>query len=392
MPAASGSDLTRLGDLGWDDFFSRQLAPTDSTDFLPARVSGEERGFYRVQFEPDHWFWAEVSGRLRHQAVARRDFAAVGDWVLCTGDLSNPDARLVIQRVLERRSLLVRKAAGEGEGEAPPAPGWAGVEAREQVLAANVDTAFLMTSLNHDFNPRRLDRYLTLILDGGARPVVLLTKSDLVVDASAAVDKVRAAAPGVAVHAISVPGEQGLEALADYLRAGQTIVLLGSSGVGKSTLVNRLLGREANKTQEIRAHDQRGRHTTTTRSLFRLESGAMLIDTPGMRELQMLDHEGGLNTLYADVHERILRCKFTNCRHAAEPGCAVRAALDSGELARERWEAYLKIESQIAAREHKAKKDEPVAGRNRYKKAEKKTAGPYQAEALGENLANSGCR
>lgn len=351
--------------LGWGDYFARQLAANDDeAAWFPARVTGEERGFYRVQLDLERWFLAEVSGKLRHDANRRRDFAAVGDWVLCAGRPEGEGSRLTIHRVLDRRTLLSRKNAGAADRKGE----------REQLLAANVDTAFVMTSLNGDLNLRRLERYLTLIYDGGAEPVVLLTKSDLISAEAAAraLETARAGVPErVGVHAISARTGAGLEALAGYLSAGRTVVLLGSSGTGKSTLANRLLGREAQKTREIREDDDRGRHTTTSRSLLPLESGAMLIDTPGMREIQMLSQEEGLAELYPDVAELILRCKFTDCAHESEPGCAVRAALEGGSLEAPRWRAYLKLEAEVAAMEKRKETSPTNRDRSRSRKQER---------------------
>ena len=280
----------------------------------------------------------------------------MGDWVVGVpvGD------GLSIHALVPRRTVLVRKAAGDSDDE--------------QVLAANVDTALVMSSLNAELNPRRLERFLTLVWDGGVRPVVLLSKADLVPDATvlATVRKTVAdVAPDVSVHELSVREGHGLEALDAYFGPGQTAVLLGSSGVGKSTLVNHLLGREATRTQDIREHDQKGKHTTTSRNLFRLPGGALLIDTPGMRELQMLDHEEGLAALFPEIEALILACRFNDCGHVSEPGCAIKVALADGSLPADRWAARNKLDAEIAARERRDDKALSSREKRRYKKAEK---------------------
>jgi ribosome biogenesis GTPase len=332
VPRSPTFDLLKR--LGWNDLFEASYVAVASEDSSPARVVGEEKGFYRLMFSPvGEPGLAEISGKFRHGAKERRDFPTVGDWVSAT-PARGAGSTAVIHQIVARQSCLTRKEAGEST--------------REQLLAANVDTAFIMTSANQDMNPRRLERYLLLASDGGAEAVILLNKIDLTEHAPELAETLSRAAPGIAIHAISAKQGQGLEALAGYLALGRTSVLLGSSGVGKSTLTNRLLQREAMKTAEVRAHDDRGRHTTTSRHLFVLPQGGMLIDTPGLRELQLTEEQSeALQSSFADIEELARRCKFTNCQHAAEPGCRIQAAIASGELPRDRWESYLKLAGEL---------------------------------------------
>ena len=246
--------------------------------------------------------------------------------------------------VLPRSSCLTRREAGRS--------------GRPQVLAANVDVAFVVTSLNSDLNPRRIERYLATIWDGGARPVVLLTKRDLCPDAAAVVRSIEQVAPGADVLALSAVTGEGMDALDAHLRSGQTSVLLGSSGAGKSTLINRLLTAEVVPTRPIRESDERGRHTTTSRHLWALPSGALVIDTPGMRELQLRIDAGSLDQAFDDVSAFAVRCRFTDCRHRTEPGCAVRTAVARGTLSSERLASYEKLGRELdfqARKEDKAK-------------------------------------
>lgn len=269
---------------------------------------------------------AEVSGRLRHGAKGAADFPAVGDFVWLEGGAAQGNA--VIQGILPRRSVFVRRAAGSG--------------CAEQVVAANIDTVFICMALNGDFNLRRLERYLAVAWDSGAVPVVVLTKADLCGDMARRLGEVRKAAAGAEVLTVSAVEPDGWRALLPYIGRGRTVALAGSSGVGKSTLINRLLGEERLVTGGLRS-DDRGRHTTTRRELFLLETGGMVIDTPGMRELGLWAVDSGVEQSFADIEALAAQCRFRNCSHTGEPGCAVRAALASGELSGERLQSYQKL-------------------------------------------------
>lgn len=346
------SDLLKL--LGWSEFFEQQEIETRSSDWVPARVIGEERGLFRLQ-SAHGIYWGEITGSLRHEAEGRLRLPATGDWVACT-PLQGSD-RAVIHEVYERRSCLVRKVAGK--------------TSEPQILAANADTVFITTSVGEDLNPRRIERYLAMAWEGGATPVVLLTKSDLVDDITSALAAISNIAGIAEVLAVSTRTGAGLEALARYFEGNHTCVFLGSSGVGKSTLVNHLIGKEVLKTQAVREGDQKGRHTTTARHLFQLPGGGMIIDTPGMRELGLLDHETGVGTLFADIEELANQCKFSNCEHATEPGCAVKAAIASGALDSDRMEAYRKLERELIFERNKTDKAFASETRKKWKQASK---------------------
>ncbi len=312
-----------LQDLGWDEGFAASFEPHDKEGLVPGRVSAQHRGGYDVLAEAGERR-ARLAGRLRHEAASAADLPAVGDWVALREE--------TIQAVLSRRSAFSRKAA------------WASTE--EQVLAANIDTVFVVSGLDADLNARRLERYLTLAWESGATPVLVLTKSDLCPDVAEALLAVEPVALGVPVHPVSNVTGAGLEELDPYLAPARTIALLGSSGVGKSSLANRLAGAELQATREI-AEDGRGRHTTTGRQLIRLPGGALLVDTPGLRELQLWDAGEGIQEAFADVDELAADCRFSDCTHTREPGCAVQAAVDEGRLARERLQSYGQLQREL---------------------------------------------
>lgn len=316
-----------LAALGWDDRFASLLA-FESPGLVPGRILTEERGQYLVANESGEGP-ASPSGRLRHDTELdpSATWPAVGDWVAM--EPGAPGEHRLIQRVLPRRTAVVRRAPGDRK-------------VPSQVLAANVDTVFVVTSVNLDFNLRRLERYLAVAWESGAWPVVLLSKADLSDD----LDSYRAAgataAAGVDVIAVSVVTGEGLDAIRACLGPGRTVVFIGSSGVGKSSIVNALAGEPLLATAAIREGDARGRHTTTRRELVRL-AGGLLIDTPGLRELGVLDGDG-VGSAFEDVQRASALCRFSDCRHRSEPGCGVRAAIDDGTLDHARLEAYRKLE------------------------------------------------
>jgi ribosome biogenesis GTPase / thiamine phosphate phosphatase len=316
----------RLHDLGWSDELEAEFEPHRLAGLAPARVAVEHRGAYDV-YTAEEERQAQVAPKLRSAATSRADFPAVGDWVA----LSDGDPPLV-HAVLPRRTAFSRKVAFK--------------ETDEQVVAANVDVVFLVSALGRDFNPRRLERYLVTAWESGARPVVVLTKSDLADDVDGPVFEAQAIAFGVPVHAVSGVTGAGLDELRAYVEPGRTIAFLGSSGVGKSTLVNRLAGRELLATAEIR-RDGRGRHTTTHRELVLLPGGGLVLDTPGMRELQLWESSDGLGEAFSDVEELARRCRFADCAHRTEPGCAVREAIRTGSLDPERLASYEKLAREL---------------------------------------------
>jgi ribosome biogenesis GTPase / thiamine phosphate phosphatase len=321
----------RLVALGWTLSRALDAAPLLRDGHRPARVLAQHRDRYVVGTE-DGDLSAVQSGRSRIEAASRVDLPAVGDWVA----VRPVDAHLVVLRsILPRSSAFVRQIAGE--------------TSEAQVVAANIDVALIATSLNGDLNARRLERYVTLAWESGALPVVLLTKSDLASpdELAAARVSVGSVAPGVEIVALSTHDGSGLDALSRLLTPGVTAVLVGSSGVGKSTLVNALLGEARLETNEIR-DDDKGRHTTTHRELVRLGSGALLIDTPGMRELQLWSDGSGVAAAFADVESLAERCRFGDCVHETEPGCAVRDALTSGALDPQRFASYRALMREVA--------------------------------------------
>ncbi len=312
---------------GWDD--ARQRAYLDSGSvFPPARVVAQHRGEYVLQ-APWGRAIGVAPGRMKHRASRAREMPAVGDWVLVEPASDGP---ATILEILPRSSQFVRRRAGTEDGE--------------QVVAANVNTAFLMTSLDQNLNPRRIERYLVAGWDSGATPVVVLTKSDLVSDVDAIVEEIEVVAGGADVIAVSSTDGAGLDRLRQYLEPGMTVALLGSSGVGKSTLVNTLAGEDLLLTQEVREIDNKGRHTTTHREIFLLHDGALVLDTPGMRELGLVEADEGIEETFDDVAAIVARCRFSDCRHESEPGCAVAAALSDGVLTAERWDSYDKLQKE----------------------------------------------
>ncbi|WP_096187738.1 ribosome small subunit-dependent GTPase A [Evansella halocellulosilytica] len=313
-----------LNELGFDTYFQEQIK---DTQFTIGRVAKSANGIY-LTYSINGSYHCEVSGKFFHLAEDARDFPSVGDWVLF--DCTTTDSKGIIHEVLERKSLLSRHAAGEKQ--------------QEQLMAANVDTVFLVSALNNDFNLRRMERYLTQVYESGASPVLILTKKDLCDDVDEKISQVEEVAIGVPILTVDALHNEGMDQLIPFLHPGNTISLLGSSGVGKSTLINRLLGEEVQKTQGIREDDAKGRHTTTHRELFILPDGGVIIDTPGMRELQLWSSEDAASQTFQDIEALEKRCKFRDCRHDTEPGCAVKKAIDTGDLSKERYKSFRKLQ------------------------------------------------
>jgi ribosome biogenesis GTPase / thiamine phosphate phosphatase len=333
---------TGLKELGWDSFFENNFEEFKETALSPARVVEELRGFYRVRSaNAEHL--AEISGKLQHQAVARADFPAVGDWVAIVARAE--ERRATIEHILPRKTKLARKVAGR--------------ETREQIVATNLDVVFVVSALNREFNLRRIERYLSMVWESGARPVVLLNKSDLCPDATERASEVEGIGLGTSVHLLSAIEKTGLDLVRAYLAPGTTSAFVGSSGVGKSTIINGLAD-AALRVQPVREQDDRGQHTTTSRQMIFLAGGGIVIDTPGMRELQLLNHEQGIEQAFEDIATLSQNCKFRDCGHNNEPGCAVEGAVRRGELALDRVQNYRKLQAELSFQERKVN---PVVAR-----------------------------
>ena len=320
---------------GWSDALRHDFAPFAASDLLPARVTVQQRGHYGLVTDLGE-LTGQISGKLAHDAQ-NGGYPAVGDWVAVA---ARPGERAAtIHAVLPRRTAFVRRAADS--------------HATEQVVAANVDVALLVASMNADLNQRRLERYLATAWQSGATPVVVLTKCDLAADPAAEVAEAESVAFGAPVLAVSAVTGEGLDGLAAHLKPAETAVLVGSSGVGKSSLVNALAGEELMAIAAIREDDAKGRHTTTHRELIRLPSGALILDTPGMRQLGLIDADEGLSTTFEDIEALATECRFGDCGHTNEPGCAVRAALETDELDAGRWKSFQKLQRELAHAERK---------------------------------------
>lgn len=345
--------MINIYDYGYQDVEGETNAP----NLFPARIIAVHKERFNAICPQ-----GEVSARVKTSIYrqGQEAYPTVGDYVLLD---YHDDGPSLIQKTLPRTSFFSRRDPNPERGE--------------QAIAANFDYVLILSSLNRDYNLKRIERYLSLAWGSGANPVILLTKSDLAPDYETKVAEVEAVAFGCPVHAISVLEPESLKALERYAQRGKTLVFLGSSGVGKSTLVNALAGKDVMSTGEIREDDARGRHTTTHRELILLPNGSMVIDTPGMRQVGLWDDESGLSETFSDIEELLTRCRFSDCSHQNEPGCAVRAALEAGELDTERWENYQKLAQEVSFAQDKAsylkKKEEFFKGIAKYQKALKKT-------------------
>jgi ribosome biogenesis GTPase len=339
-----------LDRLGWNPRLEGAFAEHATDGLVPGRVALEHTHIYRVITESGESL-ARVSGRLRHRAAARAEFPAVGDWVALELPKDAGDGR--IAAVLPRHSRFSRRAAGD--------------PTEEQVVAANVDMVFLVTGLDGDFNLRRIERYLLVASESGASPVIILNKADVPADREAMVAEVRALAGAVPVHAISCHVAGDVDVLKQYLGFGQTAALLGSSGVGKSTIVNRLVGHDLLRTREVRDWDNRGRHTSTVRQLIVLPDAGVLIDTPGMRELQLWDVVETMGGTFNDIESLAEECRFRDCRHRQEPGCAVRGAIEADRLSAGRLESYHKLQDEQAYQSRQVDQRAQIEQRRRWK-------------------------
>ncbi len=354
------SDLTRLG---WNSYFEKFFQSSQVPGSVPGRVMSVDRGIYEVSTGSCS-LTAEISGRFRSQANNNPRFPAVGDWVVLVP--ISGEARGIIHAVLPDRSRFSRQSAGGRER-------LTGGRTMEQIVAANIDTVFIVGALDQgrSSNARRIERYLTLAWSSGATPVVVLNKADLCEDVSGFVESLSDVSKGVDVYALSAKTKSGLEGLRKYVTEGKTVAFLGSSGVGKSALINALLGSERQEVGEIRDRDRTGRHTTSRRELILMPAGGVLIDTPGMREIQMWATENDLEDSFAEISDLAEGCRFRDCRHQDEPGCAVKAAIQSGELARARYENFLRLRREISYHESREEGSVRISERLRWKKISK---------------------
>ncbi|WP_249866478.1 ribosome small subunit-dependent GTPase A [Paenibacillus konkukensis] len=346
--------FTSLEAYGFQPFFVEQL----KEDYDVGRVALEHKHLYRIYAEDGEWL-GELSGKYRFEAGERSDYPAVGDWVWMKK--LPGERKAVIHGVYARKSKFSRKAAGS--------------TVEEQIVATNIDRVFLVMAMNRDFNVRRLERYLLTAYDSGAAPEIVLTKKDLCDDVEAKVREVETIAFGVPVYTVNSLIGEGTEQMIATLKRGETIALLGSSGAGKSTLLNSLYGEQRQKTGGVREDDDRGKHTTTHRELVVLPCGALIIDTPGMRELQLWEGGDSMDAAFRDIDALAAGCRFADCGHRAEPGCAVQAALANGTLERERYAGYVKLQKELAYIERKTDTAAAKAEKDRWKKIHKDMRG-----------------
>ncbi len=322
-----------LEELGWNPFFQKHFRKFRDQGLSPARIAREEKNSY-VAYSECGELKGKVSGKFKYTAASKSDFPAVGDWVAVTTHLDA--GRMVIQGVLPRKSTFSRKVASN-----------LSLVTEEQVISANVDTVFLVIGLDADFNTRRVERYMTLARDSGCRLVIVLNKTDICPAVDEFLKEVERITREMPIHAVSALTKEGLEPLRQYVSKGQTVTLVGSSGVGKSTIINALLGTERQVVGAVRERDSKGRHITAKRELIMLPGGGMIIDNPGMRSVSLWGDENGLDQTFEDIRELAMQCKFRGCQHRTEPGCAIKEALEDGTLDKERYQNYLKLQREL---------------------------------------------
>jgi ribosome biogenesis GTPase len=318
-------DIINLESLGWDSYFEEAFKEFPE-NYRPGRILARYKNSYRLLTTKGEVI-GTISGKLHH----KKRYPAVGDWVMVSH--WSEGKKVTIEDILPRKTKVSRKSPGK--------------RFEEQVIVANVDSIFIVTSLNRDFNLKRIERYLAIVHESGAKPVIILNKADLCNDIPMKQEQVEALSSDVPIHVVSALDKDGIDELLPYLEIGTTVALLGSSGVGKSTLINAITGEDTLRVQDVRETDDRGRHTTTHRELHMLKNGGMVIDNPGMREIQLLNVNEGLKGTFSNIEELAALCKFKDCKHVTEPKCAVKKAVEDGTLPRERLESYNKLNREI---------------------------------------------
>lgn len=330
-----------IKDYGWNKHFEEKFAAANIKNTIPARVSVQYARTVKV-LSNEGETKAIFSGRIRHNAKSRQDYPVVGDWVCLK--LVPGSSKAFVQELLPRKTALVRKSAGAATSI--------------QVIAANIDTVFIVSSLDNNFNVRRIERYLALVYESGANPIIILNKADICNDIDSKLEELKPITADIPVHATSIKQENGLDCITQHISPGHTIALVGSSGVGKSSIINKLYGEDILKVQAVRESDSKGMHTTTRRELIIMPNKGILIDTPGMRELQLWGSGAGVNDSFEDIDGYSQECRFADCAHQKEPGCAVKAALDKGTLLQERYESYLSLINELKALKVKQNENE----------------------------------
>ena len=342
--------MITLNEYGWNNTHEVNWKQINSEKYVPGRITLEHKKMYRVATTEGEWL-SVCSGTMQYEATERKDYPAVGDWVAV--EKMPGEERGIIHTILPRTSLFSRQVAG--------------FTIAEQIIAVNIDIVFLVMSMNNDFSARRLERYLVATYDSGATPVVVLTKKDVCDNPSFYIEEAQRIALGAEIFGVSNVTGEGIDELAALLKNNKTAALLGSSGVGKSSLMNAICGSEMMAVQDIRKDDDKGRHTTTHRELVKIPEGGILIDTPGMREFQLWDNNESLDSGFQDINDLANKCKFNDCRHSNEPGCAIQDALSTGDLAEDRYSSYLKLQKELAFLERKMDRTAKVEERNKWK-------------------------
>ncbi len=342
--------MKSLNSLGWNSFFEKQFEQYKLSGFETGRIINEQKERYIVFTEYGE-FQGEISGRLLYSTGSNSDFPKVGDWVAVS--IFKEESKVIIHEVLERRNKFSRQAAGQ--------------KIDEQVLASNIDAVFIVQSLDQNFNIKRMERYISMIYEMKAEPVILLNKSDLIGNPQEKLEEVRKIFPGIISFSLSSFYNVGIEQVMEFIQPSSTYMLIGSSGVGKSTIINRLAGEDILRTNEVREKDSKGKHTTTSRQMIVLKNGGLLIDTPGMRGFKLWNAESGLEETFNEIENFAEDCHFSDCTHTSEIKCAVIDALKSGKISEERYESYLKLQKELRYLETKQNKFSYLESKKRMK-------------------------